>query len=107
MAKGRRFQFSLATMVAVVCLIGILLGIEVNRATKQLHAVKAIEARGGMVGYDFHKRNATEPAAPRWLRQFLGDDYFRTVYSVRFDNPELTNNDLAPLTDLPGLESVY
>ena len=54
MTRTRRWlQYSLRSFLVVLTAFAIWLGVAVNRAREQREAVKAIEALGGTVTYDF------------------------------------------------------
>jgi hypothetical protein len=94
-------------MMLLVLVIGGWLGWKINRARTQAKAVSAIEIRHGRgdtdarVTYDytfaseqdlFHEslypkwlNYEAEPRAPKWLRKWVGDDYFREVWMVDVD----------------------
>jgi hypothetical protein len=89
--RRRCFSFSLRTVLIFVTLAGCgmaWLGFKVQEGRRQAAAVAAIEKLGGWVRYDYEFEsqgglvpNATPPG-PAWLHSLLGDDFFRTVYSV-------------------------
>lgn len=99
MATRRRWlQFSLRGFLVVLTIGCLWLGWRVERAIKQAEAVKAIDAMGGVVLYDWHtsqKGNAPawEPQGPVWLRQFIGDEYFQKVEEVYLMDPSLPTDD--------------
>jgi Leucine Rich repeat len=83
-------QFRLGTLLLAVTVFGVWLGIQVNRANRQRRAIAAIEAARGVIRFDY-QRDANgqripdaEPPGPRWLRKWIGDDYFRKVVAVDF-----------------------
>ncbi|MEX2121868.1 MAG: hypothetical protein WD847_19970 [Pirellulales bacterium] len=91
--KPRRwFQFSLQSSLILLTVLGIWLGIQVNRAQRQQQAVVAIQRLGGQLRYDYevpalvgkstwiHERSGTT-----WLRRLIGDHYFDRVAWVAFD----------------------
>lgn len=104
----RRFQFSLRTLLVLLTALAIWLGFTVNRAQVQKKAVRAIEAAGGVVQYDWQPKlkpqsggtvsvayqashwtnvltpESGQPGGPAWLRRLIGDDYFQEVESVAF-----------------------
>ncbi len=91
LSKRRRpwFSISLRAMMLLILVVGGLMGWKARRASLQRHAVAAVEAAGGRVTYDFEDTTrplpfvpATEPDAPRWLRDLLGDEYFREIIRV-------------------------
>ncbi len=86
-------SFSIRTSFVLVTAFAVYLGFAVNNASQQRKAVKAIEALGGVVRYNwqhvpdcgFHQANdlaIREPSGPKWLRQLIGDDYFQNVEMV-------------------------
>jgi hypothetical protein len=90
-ARRRWLSFSLRTLLIFVTLAGCgfgWLGLKFQEARRQQAIVAAIEKLDGWVQYDYqldsqgdYKPNATPPG-PAWLHSLLGDDFFRTVYSV-------------------------
>src|SRR5262245_49243254 len=90
------FRFSLRTMLVLIAALCIWLGFQVNAAHRQREAVAAILNAGGRVYYDYqlppvplvagdskYKCDLRRtPPGPNWLRQSLGDDYFRTAIFV-------------------------
>ena len=68
-----------------------------HRIRTQRRAIAAVRAAGGQVSYDWQavavgtangrKVRQTEPAAPAWLRRWLGDEPFQQVTSVRCEAP--------------------
>lgn len=64
----------------------------------QREAAKAIEAKGGEVGYG-------EPQGPEWLQKLVGDKWFRQIIVVHF-GPSTTDNDLEYLTALNQLRQL-
>ena len=77
----------------LVLVVGCGIGWKVSRDRSERQAVEAIRAAGGMVLYDYQFSTdpevmrrimrVQEPAAPRWLRRWLGEDFFQTVMAVR------------------------
>jgi hypothetical protein len=78
-----------------------------QRAAGQRAAVRAIEDLGGDITYDFELLGNAEPPGPRWLRAWIGDDYFRRVTSVAFWDPHTTDEHLRILTTLNRVRRVY
>src|SRR5262245_16652414 len=115
--KTRWLRFSLRTMLLLITALSIWLGLQVNAARRQREAVAAILKAGGTVFYDYQMvpRSAGVfspdrivdpsqlPPRPAWLREQIGDDYFRTVVAVRFAAPRasLQKADLDELAKLP------
>jgi hypothetical protein len=108
--RPRRYlRFSLRGTIALILLLGALLGWLVRRAHIQRDAVAAIERAGGTVYYDWQWKNGTylgsgQPWAPRWLVDFLGDDYFGHVTYVSVtlapDEVDLVMTQLERLTQV-------
>lgn len=87
--RRRWFQYSLRSFFVVVAAVAVWLGIIAHRAREQQEAVRAIEALGGRVRYDWQfeqddpfGEDVQERGGPRWLRRAVGDDYFQSVESV-------------------------
>ncbi|MCI0360604.1 MAG: hypothetical protein L0211_19170 [Planctomycetaceae bacterium] len=86
---ARWFQFRLGTLLLLITMLGVWLGIQVNRANRQRTAVAAITARKGLIKYDYQtdmnpKTVNPGPPGPKWLRSLIGDDYFCEVDWVTF-----------------------
>src|SRR6476660_2290546 len=95
-------KFSLRTALLSVTLLCIWLAVESTRARRQQRAIAAIQQLGGRIGFDYqldrsHKWTKRKgPAAPQWLREGIGDDYFRRVVLINFDEgSDPTDDDLA------------
>ena len=89
-SRRRWFQFSLRTLLFLISALSLLFGFcrSLNRAHQQRDAVLAVRAAGGVIlyedqfGADGNFNARAEPAAPEWLRNLLGDDFFRTPAGV-------------------------
>jgi hypothetical protein len=86
-----------------------------EEAAHQRQAVTAIRELGGAVRYDYEKSDAGHsnvfdprkgPAAPTYLRQLFGEEFFRTVVKVSLRNKTVTDDDLALLKRFPRLENL-
>lgn len=90
----RYLTCSLRTLFVFTTVLAIWLGVVVNRAREQREAVKAIEALGGVVAYDWQptalydeygmlvlwSANQERNCRPRnWLCPIAGDDLFHDV----------------------------
>jgi internalin A len=115
MAKAvrKRYVLSLRAAMLLVLLSGLWMGWRVNRAHEQRRAVAAIRRAGGGISYDYefsvakgYRRPSARPWAPAWLRNWLGDEFFQEVTSVKFINRPVTDADLSPLASLDCLEEV-
>ena len=89
----RRFlHFSLRGMIVLVIVVGVFLGwmVRVVRTTHaQRDAVTAIKRVQGQVSYDWEWSNGKpipggKPFTPKWLVDFIGDDYFGHVTEVSY-----------------------
>ena len=86
--RRRWFQYSLRSFLILLTVFAVWLGVVVNRAREQREAVKAIEALGGVVLYDWEFNGLPlptvreNPNGPHWLRQLVGDDFFQDVQVV-------------------------
>lgn len=93
--RSRYLTFSLRTLFLALTALAVWLGIVVNRAREQRDAVKAIEALGGTVAYDWQQEStfpfyspvASHPPGPAWLRRIVGDDFFQNASQVNFGSP--------------------
>ena len=86
----RRPVLSLRVLMVLVLVAGGVLGWQARRASIQRQAVAEIKETGGSVLYDFMIEGprvvpAASPAAPRWLREAIGDEYFQAPRTVFLD----------------------
>jgi hypothetical protein len=85
----RRFlRFSVRGLIVVVLLVGGWLGWIVRSARIQREAVAAVRQSGGWVLFDCEERSvhgaiSGEPAAPTWLVELIGVEYFCHIIEVR------------------------
>ncbi len=83
-------QFRLATLLIAITLIGVWLGVCVNRANRQKRAIAAITAARGVIQFDYERDKTgnriadAEPPGPKQLRKLIGDEFFRSVVVVDF-----------------------
>jgi hypothetical protein len=84
MPRRRWLRFSLRGLFALLTVFAVGFGVIVNPAREQREAVKAIEAAGGSVHYDWEYRTPRGPAGPAWLRLLVGDELFQDVALVDF-----------------------
>jgi internalin A len=113
----RWLRFGLGTLFLVSTAVIIPIALLSGGASRQRRAVEMVHRLGGEVAYH-HQRTGTgvfdgfysgaEPAAPVWLRQLLGDDYFVTAAQIWIDrsseSTKLKRDDLTLLTGLSHLE---
>ena len=112
--RRRWFRFSLRMLLVVVTVLCVWLAFKVNAARRQKLAVEAILRAGGTVWFDYHNvpvpgvpnskfnRDAAPPG-PAWLREVIGQDYFRTADCVDFIDRAIKQSDLAQVAQLPEL----
>ena len=92
-------RMSLRVFMALVVLVGVVLGRVVHRAQVQRQAVVAIERANGIVCYDWQWKDGqvfanVKPWAPGWLVDRIGVDYFGSITLVNLMLPE---SDAEPL----------
>ena len=107
MPKRKWFRFSLKTLLLLMTVVGVWVGLEIKRVREMRIAVKRIEELGGYVRYgderivfDGQTIKHEDPPAPEWLRNLIGDDYFRTVTEVELEFPiPISNYSECPITE--------
>ncbi len=115
--KRRFFRYSLRTLMIVVTLFCIWLGITAKRAREQKYAVEAIRELGGMVFYEhqaipFFAIGRSPPGftivepGPKWLRRFIGDEYFFTVSLVNLGELKTDDASLAAIKRLTNVKTL-
>jgi hypothetical protein len=101
--RRRRWQqFGLPTLLGLVTLSAIGLALiagPAERAERQRRAVAEVRSLGGSVGYKL-----TVAGVPDWVRDLVGEDYFRTVIGVDLASSRVTDSDLEHLEGLTALE---
>ena len=114
MKPNRRwFQYSLRSFLVLVTALAVWLGVVVNRAREQREAVKAIEALGGVVLYDWMLVEGSQelelrpfdkqrPSGPEQLRSLLGNDFFQHV-----ECGQLPRNDEDALKSIPEFQRLW
>ena len=119
----RWFQYSLRSFLVLLTAVAVWLGVVVNRAREQREAVKAIEALGGYVIYDWQLQPSPgggsamkpdpKPAAPAWIRRLIGDDFFQEAKWAGLQDSSHGPKDSHVLEAVPhfqrlrGLEQVW
>jgi hypothetical protein len=98
--KRRWTQFGVGTLLLIVAAFAIWFGRAANLARQQRQAIHLIEELGGTIVFDHAYDGSDEPPAPEWLRQFLGEEYFRRVQGVAIVSEDLTDDHLEELAGL-------
>ena len=124
-ARSRKYlRMSLRTTMVLILILAVFLGWRVNKARQQARAVAAVKSHGGWVHFDYEfvggkLTKGREPWAPRWLREILGDEFFREIEYVslvyddstgkRYDNENFSSCDdlLALLVRQPGIKKLF
>lgn len=109
--KRRYLRISLRTLLLLVTVLGVALGVYLNRVQQQARAVAMIERLGGQCWYTYQVdenrigyQTPREPSAPKWLRTVLSDHFFTTVIMVNLKQSEVTDDDLKLLVGLRNLK---
>jgi hypothetical protein len=117
--RKRWFRFSLRTLFAALTVACLWLGFEVTQARRQRAAVQALEKLGAHVAYDYAEpgtqyesggsppRLRTLSPVKQWVADWLGKDYVATAIRVQLSSPTVDDESLAPLADLPDLQSIH
>ncbi len=91
--RRRWLKFSLGGLLLAITLLCLLLGWQADRVARQRRAVEMVERLGGYVAYEHqwyesppfsHYNPRIESRAPQWLRELVGEEWFRTVALVGF-----------------------
>ncbi len=106
--QRRAFRFTIRTLLILIAGFAVVLATYVNSANRQRRAIARIEQLGGEVRYDynFHRPRPWPLPGPTWLRERLGIDYFATANLVVFVRPDIRDDHLAVLRDLPELREL-
>lgn len=123
--RRRVLRFSLRTMLVLLTIVSIWLGTSVNNVVNTRRALAFVAELNGKV-YFRHQPNAQEririnrenrsrrftglpllpmdrEPGPKWLRNVLGDDYFRLVSEVQLSGTTIADEDLPRLEYLKDL----
>src|SRR5690242_160777 len=109
--RSRWFRFSLKTLLLAVTILCVWLGSKVHDARRQRRAVEILEKAGAHIWFDYQEipdgfTTNSAPAGPVWLREFLGDEFFRDVVSVGVANSSISQGDFEEIANLPGLKGL-
>ena len=112
---GRRFQFSLRSLLLLVVVVAIpcsWLATEMKAAREQHAIVETIWKFHGHVYYDYEDHDPfalpSKPPGPAWLCELLGEDLFASVTWLAFYEygSEFSDAELEKLKGLPHLQGV-
>ncbi len=107
-----KLQFSIRLLLVLVGCLCVWLGVTANAARTQRELVMEILAAGGEVFYDWQvpddgsESGLEHPPGPDWLRRWLGDEYFQSVFVVSFYETGLPDEDLPPIDRLGTIRSL-
>src|SRR5262245_2297279 len=113
--RRRWLSFSLRGLFLVITIACIWLAIVATRARRQAAAIAKVQELKGVLHFDYQKDgrgNAVangEPQAPKWLRNAIGEDYFRRVVTVDFNfggGNKATDADLVVFRSLPDVANI-
>jgi hypothetical protein len=100
----REFQFSLRSLLILTTLLclgpGAYIAWERDQCHRGTEILVQIDKLGGLMEPDSQPR-------PAWLRAVLGDNAFRQVYIISLEKSNVVDADLAQLSGLPGLQTLW
>lgn len=99
--RGRYLRFSLLSLLLLVTAVGVFLGPIVNRVRHQSRIIEAVEKIGGKVEYQWEPDATSKRFG--WLRQWLDDDYFRTVNLIHLQSCPATDELVRDISRLEGV----
>jgi hypothetical protein len=91
--RRTRLQFGLRTLLVVTTVFAVWLGLTMARVRKERSAVKALQAAGASILYNYQSTGdrswarTAQPQGPKWVRAILGGEYYdRPIFvSVQAD----------------------
>ncbi len=112
--RRRWLRLSLRALMILIVAVAIPVGWVAHTIRTQREAIAAVRAAGGKITFDYQEEvvgktarggliKRREPAAPAWLRRWVGDELFQSVYSVTFPK-RVAPADLAALARFDRLE---
>jgi hypothetical protein len=106
--KRRWFRFSLRTLLIVVTIVGVAAGWKMNQVRNLRCAVAEAQRLGAKITYahELDTSPPVEPPGPKWLRQFVGDDFFEEVCQIQIFNDQANDDTLALIAKLPRISSL-
>ena len=113
--RRRWLRVSVRSLMILVLVLGGVAGWVANTVRTQREAIALIKAAGGQITFDYQRREVVtlgggavkqrEPAAPAWVRRWLGDELFQNVQAVNLLKP-VSSGALAALARFDRLESL-
>ena len=111
--RRRWLRFSLKSIGVIATILCIWLGLVSSQAQRQQRAVTRFLALGGKVTFDYqlnsdrNRWGLNGQIVPAFVRELIGEDYFRTVAIVDLSNAsDAVNDDLKLLQGLPSVQEV-
>ena len=113
--KPCSFTFRLRTLLLAVFAFALLMSVlaeRLNDKRRERRLVERITSQGGTVCYDYqrprgqvHMDESAEPNGPRWLRKWLGGNFFSDVVLVAY--PDAQDSDLDEIGRWTSLRVLY
>lgn len=113
-SRRRWLRFSLRTTLVLVTFYCVWLAFVTFQARRQQKALNRVEELHGLVAFSYELDpegrdwiTNPQPFVPTWIRNRVGEDYFRCVAIVNFDEgSDPTNDDLEVIHFLPHLRQL-
>src|SRR5262249_50835262 len=105
--RRRWFQFSLRSLlvfIVVAAIVSGLLGKRIEQKNKERDATAAILRLGGTVTFDYQSEPNGKPRGPAWLRNLIGEHFFRDVSRVTLSGSNIGDAELEYVNVMPALE---
>jgi hypothetical protein len=114
--RGFSFRYSLRGLFICTALIALWIGPKAHRARQDRFAVQAIQDVGGHVIYDYMRAQSDEvqgdlakaiPPGPKWLREFVGDEFFMRPVELVFRKEKITDEGLQQVSLFRDLKAIH
>lgn len=99
----RWLQFSLAALFTLTAVVGVGLGLYVNRVQRQREVVALVKRHGGELAYGYQLEHKGSPPGPEWARAALGDDFFADVVVARVRDVNTSEPEFSSIGSLERL----
>ncbi|MEM7455189.1 MAG: hypothetical protein AAF456_12640 [Planctomycetota bacterium] len=109
---NRLSRFSLGSLLILVTAGAIWMAVISNRAHRLREVRDALLSSGADLGYDYEYDGLSRvvdarPPVPRWIRDWIGEEYFVDIVNVSFQSVEnATSADLEPIRDLKSVRRI-